>query len=167
MYNVTNPIELVDIKRRLIKEIMKLSTKVRYGTRAMLDLACHYGNAPVLLKDISKRQEISLKYLDRILSSLKAAGLVKTLRGAKGGYVLNHPPAQITVKQIAEALEGPLALVECLQSKTYCRRVNSCVTHDIWSELNRAMEAVLKTTTLEDLVVRESQKKKISEMYYI
>lgn len=146
---------------------MKLSTKVRYGTRAMLDLACYYRNGPVLLKDISKRQEISLKYLDRILSSLKAAGLVKTLRGAKGGYILNLPPAQITIKQIAEALEGPLALVDCLYSKTYCRKVSSCVTHDIWCELNKAMEAVLKTTTLEDLVVRENQKKKTSETYYI
>ncbi|MFH1458383.1 MAG: Rrf2 family transcriptional regulator [Candidatus Omnitrophota bacterium] len=146
---------------------MKLSTKVRYGTRAMLDLACYYGNGPVLLKDISKRQEISLKYLDRILSSLKAAGLVKTLRGAKGGYVLNYPSSKITIKQIAEALEGPLALVECLHNKTFCRKVNSCVTHDIWSELNKVMEAVLRTTTLEDLVMRDKEKKKKSEMYYI
>ena len=146
---------------------MKLSTKVRYGTRAMLDLACYYGNGPVLLKDISKRQEISLKYLDRILSSLKAAGLVKTLRGAKGGFVLNHHPSQITIKQITEALEGPLALVDCLGHKAYCQKANSCVTHDIWRELNIAMEAVLKTTTLEDLVLRDNQKKKISEMYYI
>ncbi|KPK97573.1 MAG: hypothetical protein AMJ95_08340 [Omnitrophica WOR_2 bacterium SM23_72] len=146
---------------------MKLSTKVRYGTRAMLDLACNYRNGPVLLKDISKRQEISLKYLDRILSSLKAAGLVKTLRGAKGGFALNHPPSQITIKQIAEALEGPLELVDCLHNKTFCRKVNSCVMYDIWSELNKAMEVVLKTTTLEDLVMRENQKKKMSEMYYI
>lgn len=146
---------------------MKLSTKVRYGTRAMLDLACYYGNGPVLLKDISRRQGISLKYLDHILSSLKSAGLVKTLRGAKGGYVLNHSPSKITVKQIVEALEGSLALVECLHNKTFCRKVNSCVTRDIWNDLNKAMEAVLKTTTLEDLVMRDKEKKKTSEMYYI
>jgi len=147
---------------------MKLSTKVRYGTRAMLDLACHHGNSPVLLKDIARRQEISVKYLDRILSSLKAQGLVKTLRGAKGGYILNKPPAKITLKQIAEALEGPLELVECVSNKDFCHRVNSCAMHDIWYELGKAMEVVLKTTTLEDLVIRDKKKKKSSSsMYYI
>jgi Rrf2 family protein len=146
---------------------MKLSTKVRYGTRAMLDLACHYGTGPVLLKDISKRQEISLKYLDRILSSLRAAGLVKTSRGARGGFVLNHPPSEVTLKQIVEILEGPLALVECLSNKNFCHRINSCVTHDIWLELSKALEGVLKTTTLEDLVIRDEEKEKTSKMYYI
>mgnify|MGYP001482832506 CR=1 FL=1 len=146
---------------------MKLSTKVRYGTRAMLDLACHYGDKPVLLRDISQRQEISQKYLDRILSSLKAAGLVKTWRGAKGGYSLSEHPSKVTIKQIAEALEGPLRLVECITNKNFCQRVGSCVTHDIWDELNKAMVTVLKTTTLEDLVIRDTAKKKTSEMYHI
>lgn len=146
---------------------MKLSTKVRYGTRAMLDLATYYGNGPVLLRDIAQRQEISLKYLDRILSSLKAAGLVKTLRGAKGGYVLNSPPSKITLKQILEALEGPLDLVECINNKNFCHRVNLCVMHDIWHELTKTMEAVLKSTTLGDLVVKDKNKKKVSKMYYI
>lgn len=146
---------------------MKLSTKVRYGTRAMLDLATYYGNGPILLKDIAQRQEVSLKYLDRILSSLRAAGLVKTLRGAKGGFILNNPPSQITLNQIVEALEGPLELVECVGNKNFCKRVNSCVTHDIWHELGRAMEVALKTTTLEDLVIRDKNKKKVSKMYYI
>lgn len=147
---------------------MKLSTKVRYGTRAMLDLATHYGNGPVLLKDIARRQEISLKYLDRIFSSLKAAGLVKSIRGAKGGFVLNSPPSKTTVKQIVEALEGSLELVECVSNKNFCHRVNSCVTHDIWYELGKAMEVVLKTTTLEDLVIRDKKKRRVSgSMYYI
>lgn len=147
---------------------MKLSTKVRYGTRAMLDLACHYGNGPVLLKDIAQRQEISLKYLDRIISSLKAAGLVKSLRGAKGGFVLNASPSKITINKIMEALEGPLELVECLSNRDFCHRVNFCVMHDIWHELGRSMEVVLKTTTLEDLIIREKKKKKGSgSMYYI
>ncbi len=147
---------------------MKLSTKVRYGTRAMLDLAAHFGDAPVLLKDVAKRQEISLKYLDRILSSLKAAGLVKALRGAKGGYILNSPPSRISVSQIVEALEGPLELVGCIKNKNFCHRVNSCVTHDIWYELGKAMEVVLKTTSLEDLIIRDKKKNKSSgKMYYI
>jgi Rrf2 family protein len=134
----------------------------------MLDLACHYGNSPVLLKDVAQRQDISLKYLDRILSTLKAAGFVKTLRGAKGGYALSSPPNKITLTQIIEALDGPLALVECVKDKGFCRRVNSCVMRDIWHELGRAMEAVLKTTTLEELVVRDRRKRKASgSMYYI
>lgn len=133
----------------------------------MLDLACHYGNGPVLLKDIAQRQEISLKYLDRILSSLRAAGLVKTLRGAKGGFILNNAPRKVTVSQIVEALEGPLELVECINNKNFCHKVNSCVMHDIWGELGKAMEVVLKTTTLEDLVIRDRHKKKVSKMYYI
>lgn len=147
---------------------MKLSTKVRYGCRAMLDLAVHYGNGPVLLKDIAKRQEISLKYLDRILSSLKAGGLVKSLRGAKGGFVLNSPPSKVTVKEIFEALEGPLNLVECVKDKNFCHRVNFCVMRDIWYELGKAMDMMLKNTTLEDLLIRDKKKRRISgSMYYI
>ena len=148
--------------------MLKLSTRVRYGTRAMQDLAAHYGSGPVLLRDIAKRQEISLKYLDRILVALKAAGLVKSHRGSKGGYVLNQKPVKITVIQIVEALEGPIELVECVASKNFCNRVNSCVMHDIWCELGQAMRGVLKTTTLEDLLIRGRKKNRTSEgMYYI
>lgn len=147
---------------------MKLSTKVRYGTRAMLDLASTHGNGPVLLKDIAKRQEISLKYLDRILSSLKTAGLVRALRGSKGGYSLTKEPSQITLKQILEALEGPLELVECINHHDSCRRVNFCVTHDVWSEIEKTMEARLDATTLEALVIKDADKKNhVVEMYHI
>jgi Rrf2 family cysteine metabolism transcriptional repressor len=147
--------------------MLKLSTKVRYGTRAMLDLANNYGSGPVLLKDISRRQEISLKYLDRIFSSLKASGLVKTFRGAKGGFVLDNHPAKITLENIVESLEGPLNLVECLGNKDFCHRINSCVTRDIWCELSKAMEIVLRTTSLQDLLIRGKDKKKNPKMYYI
>jgi Rrf2 family cysteine metabolism transcriptional repressor len=148
--------------------MITLSTKIRYGTRAMLDLAIHYGNGPILLKDIAMRQEISLKYLDRILVALKAAGLVKSWRGAKGGYTLNRPPADITVMEIVLALEGPLQLVGCVGAKGFCKRVNECAMHDIWYELGAAMEGVLKTTTLEDLIIRDKKKRKAAgKMYYI
>jgi Rrf2 family protein len=147
---------------------MKLSTRVRYGTRAMLDLACHYGDGPVLLKDVAKRQDISVKYLDRIISSLKSAGLVKSQRGAKGGYSLSSAPQNITLSGIVEAIDGPINLVECARDKNYCNRVNSCVTHDIWCELGKAMELTLKNTTLENLVIRDRLKRKsMQEMYHI
>lgn len=147
---------------------MKLSTKVRYSTRAMFDLAAHHGNGPVLLKDIAQRQEISLKYLERIFSSLKTAGLVKAYRGSKGGYALSQPPSQVKVSSIVEAVEGPFELVECVGSKTACRRVNSCVMHDVWNELGKTMAGVLSAATLEDLLTRDKKKNKVSgKMYYI
>ena len=136
--------------------------------RAMLDLAVHYADSPIFLKDIARRQEISLKYLDRICSSLKAAGLLKTARGSKGGFTLSRPPAEIALKEIVEVLEGPLDLVECVSDKNFCHRVNFCVTHDIWYELGKAMEGVLDATTLEDLVIRDKKKRKTAgAMYYI
>jgi Rrf2 family cysteine metabolism transcriptional repressor len=147
---------------------MKISTKGRYGMRAMLDLAVNYAQSPVLLKDIARREEISLKYLDRICSSLKAAGLLKSSRGSKGGFTLSRPPDEITLKEIVEALEGPLDLVGCLSDKNFCKRMNFCVTRDVWYELSRAMEAVLASKSLEDLVRREKKKNKSGKaMYYI
>ena len=145
---------------------MKLSSKVRYGTRALLDLAVNYKDKPVLLKDIAKRQEISKKYLERIFSSLKAAGLVKSLRGAKGGFVLNKQPSEITVYQIFEVLEGPLNLVECVKSKGVCKRSTFCVAIELWRGLNYAIEKELNSITLEELVSRERQKRKISASMY-
>ena len=146
--------------------MLKLSTRVRYGTRAMLDLALHYGQGQVLLKEISRRQEISQKYLDQIFCALKTAGLVKALRGAKGGYCLSRPPKQISVKEVMEAIDGPLELVGCLASRDYCRKAKICVTHDIWSELSKAIELTLKTTTLEDLVIRNRKKKENFPLMY-
>jgi Rrf2 family transcriptional regulator, cysteine metabolism repressor len=148
--------------------VIKLSTKVRYGTRAMLDLACHYAGGSVLLKDVAGRQGISLKYLDRILSSLKSAGLVKSLRGAKGGYSLSLHPSQITLKQVIEAFDGPIRVVGCVKDRTYCQKLNTCATHDIWDGLSRKIEDILQSVTLEDLIIRSREKKKSSDnMYYI
>ena len=136
--------------------------------RAMLDLAVNYAHSPILLKDVARRQEISLKYLDRICSSLKAAGLLKSSRGSKGGFTLSRPPDEITLKEIVEALEGPLDLVGCLSDKNFCKWVNSCVTRDVWYELSRTLEAMLASKSLEDLVRREKKKNKPGKsMYYI
>jgi len=141
---------------------------VRYGTRAMLDLANFYGRGPVLLRDIAKRQEISIKYLDRILSTLKAAGLVKALRGAKGGYELNRNPSKITLAQIVKALDGRTELVECVGNRDYCKRINFCIMNDIWSQLSNAIEAMLDSKTLEDLVNSDKNKRNLADsMYFI
>lgn len=147
---------------------MRLSTKGRYGTRAMLELALRFGNGPVLIKDIAKTQDISEKYLERIFFGLKSAGLIKSQRGAKGGYLLARPAAQIKLIQIIKALEGSLAPVECVDEPLLCKRVRICVTRDIWKRLKDTIEGVLDSVTLEDLVKQHKQKNKTQKnMYYI
>ena len=147
---------------------MKLSTKGRYGARAMLDLALNYGKGPILLKGIARRQEISERYLEHLIATLKLAGLVKSVRGARGGYTLAKPPSQIRLSEIIETLEGSVALVECVDDPKVCHRVTFCVTRDIWGRMSEAMIGVLDSTTLEDLVQKQKEKERPeTPMYYI
>jgi len=147
---------------------MKLSTKGQYGARAMVDLALHYGEGPVLLKDIAKRQQISERYLEHLMISLRVAGLANSMRGARGGFTLAKPPSQIKLSEIVQTVEGSLALVECVDDPNVCSRVDHCVTRDVWAEIKRAMDGVLESTTLEDLVQRQREKGKSGAvMYYI
>ena len=145
---------------------MNLSTKGRYGTRMMLDLALHSNNGPVLLKDIAERQGISEKYLGHLIAPLKAAGLINSTRGAHGGYMLAKPPAEITLKEVIEALEGSLSLAECINAPRVCDRVKLCVTRDILEEMGEKMAGVLKSTTLENMVERYNQKQKPQPLVY-
>jgi len=138
---------------------MKLSTKTRYGTRAILDLAVHYGEGPILVKDIARRQGISKKYLDHIITALKTAGLVKSFRGAHGGYVLAKDPSSIKLSEVIQALEGPLAPVDCVDDPSICPRSPYCITIEVWTSIKRAIFNVLDSFTLQDLV--DKQKKAI------
>ena len=115
---------------------MKLSTRGRYGTRLMLDLATHFGEGPILLKDISARQKISEKYLWQLISPLKNAGLINSTRGANGGYELSRQPKTITLCDIMAVLEGPMYLVECVDNSKNCELSFDCVTRDIWKEIS-------------------------------
>jgi len=147
---------------------MRLSTKGRYGSRAMLELALRYGNGPVLVRDISKAQDISGKYLERIFFTLKNAGLVKSQRGTKGGYILAKPAAEIKLIQIIKALEGSLAPVECVDEPLVCKRNGVCVTREIWEKIKYAIEEILSSVTLDDLVRQYRRKNKCQmKMYYI
>lgn len=147
---------------------MKLSTRGRYGTRALLDLALHQGEGPVLLKDIAEREQISVRYLEHLITPLIAGGIVRTTRGAKGGVSLAKPPAEIRLSEVMRLLEGSTALVECVDSPQICSRSKSCVTRDIWGELKQAMDEILDSTTLQDLVERYKRKGQPEEaMYYI
>jgi len=147
---------------------MKLSTKGRYGTRAMLDLAIHYGEGPILLKDIAKRQQISERYLEQLVLSLKAGGLLKSVRGAKGGFILAKAPSEIKLIDIVQTLEGTICPVACVDDPNSCSRVDQCVTRDIWGELGQAITQVLDSKTLSDLTRQQKEKDQRHKiMYYI
>lgn len=137
---------------------MKLSTRGRYGVRMMMDLALHHGEGPVLLKDIAQRQGISEKYLWQLINPLKTAGLVNSLRGAHGGYILGKAPDAISLKEVLQVLEGPLCLVDCVDNPSLCDRASSCISRDIWGEASKNMLQTLAGTTLAGMV--EKQKKK-------
>ena len=137
---------------------MKLSTRGRYGLRALLDLALHDGEGLIQLKDIARRQEISLHYLEHLIAPLIAAGLVRSTRGARGGVLLVKPPSQIKLSEVIQALEGSIAPVECVRDPGLCQRSALCASRDVWSELMEAMVQVLDSTTLQDLVERQRTK---------
>ena len=147
---------------------MKLSTLGRYGARAMLDLAVHENESPVLLKDIAERQNVSEKYLEHIFASLRKVGLVKSVRGAKGGYYLAKRPKEIKLLDIISALEGSIAIVHCVEDPSRCKRVKHCVTRDVWSQLREAFENILNSITLEDMAQKHKAKRSDAvSMYYI
>jgi len=137
---------------------MKLSTKGRYATRALLDLAIHQGEAPIPLKDIAQRQQISIQYLEHLITPLIAGGIIRSTRGARGGVWLTKAPEEIGLNEVIQLVEGSLAPVECVNNPDICDRSAYCVTRDVWDEMKRAMNRVLESITLQDLVERQKQK---------
>lgn len=132
---------------------MKISTKGRYALRMMLDLAQHNTGEPARLKDISKRQDISMKYLEQIVSILVKAGYLRSIRGPSGGYLLTRRPEEYVVGDILRLMEGSLAPVECLSTpENPCPRAEDCVTLRLWKELNDAISGVVDHYTLQDLL---------------
>ena len=147
---------------------MKITTKGRYGTRAMLDVALHQADSPVQLKVIAQRQQISLQYLEHIITPLIAAGLLRSTRGAYGGVSLGKPPQEIVLSEVIQVLEGSITPVECVDDPNACSRADICVTRDVWTEVKEAMAGVLESVTLQDLADRQKDKQKLkSAMYYI
>lgn len=134
---------------------MWISTKGRYGARAMLMLACRYGTGPVPGQQIADDQGLSPKYLEALLAGLKRGGLVVAERGKNGGYVLARPPAEITLYEVLLRLEGPLGFVPCTLEGRCCERMDTCATRDVWSELKETTERILKRTSLEHLRRRQ------------
>lgn len=136
---------------------MKLSTRGRYGVRALLELAMGYKGGPIPINKLAERQEISAKYLEQLLIPLKAAGLVNSVRGARGGYVLAREPQKITLYDIVSVLEGPVVVVDCVENPDYCDRVGGCVVHLLWDEMSTLMQNFLTSISLADLVERSRQ----------
>jgi Rrf2 family transcriptional regulator, iron-sulfur cluster assembly transcription factor len=131
---------------------MKFSTRSRYGTRLMLDMAQHHGQGPIQLGEIARRQNLSLKYLEQIIRPLKRANYIKSFRGSKGGHLLNKPPDQISVGEIVSLLEGGTFLTGCAQNPAQCERANDCLTRYLWIEAAQAMFNRLNQITFADLL---------------
>lgn len=150
---------------------MKLSTKGEYGLRAMFDLAQRYGEGPISLKSIAERQDISEHYLEQLVAGLRKAGLVKSVRGAQGGYTLAREPAEIKVGDIIRVLEGPIAPMDCVseEENELCERAGTCITRGIWEKVRDSITEVLDSITLEDMCAEAEKAKQENEsyMYYI
>ena len=131
---------------------MKLSTRSRYGTRMMLDLANHYNEGPVQIGDISKREDISVKYLEQLIIPLKKACLIESVRGPKGGHMLAKPPEEITIGEVVSVLEGGVNLTNCIENPDVCEKTNSCLTRSVWEEATKAMYDKLNATTLAKII---------------
>jgi Rrf2 family protein len=138
---------------------MKISTRTRYGMRAILELALAYKAGPLQIKVIAERQNISNKYLEQIIAMIRSAGLVRSIRGPHGGYVLARPPQDIKLSDIFRVLEGPVLTVECVENKEACAVYADCITRRLWIEVNDAILNVLTDKTLADLVEMAEKEK--------
>ena len=137
---------------------MKISTKGQNAIKLMLDLATYDHGEPVSVKDIAKRQDISEKYLEQIISMLNKASLVKSVRGAHGGYVLNYPPEKYTVGKILRAVEGDLAPTDCVgENAIPCENKGTCASYRLWEKLDAAINGVLDGFTLADMLEWQSE----------
>jgi Rrf2 family protein len=130
-----------------------LSTKGRYGLKMMFELAKKHGNGTMSLKDIAKNQELSETYLEQLISHLRKAGLVNSIRGAQGGYELSRAPEEITVGEIIRTLEGPLAPSDCVvDNEPECAKACYCVTRPIWEKIMDSINSVIDSITLQDMI---------------
>ena len=130
---------------------MKLSTKGRYGVKAMVELAIHYGDSPLSIKTISQRQGISEYYLEQLFSPLRKAKLINSIRGAQGGYILGREPKDIKVSDIMYVLEGPIEIADCIEGVA-CHNIDCCATRLLWTKIKSSIDEVMEGITLQDIV---------------
>ena len=138
---------------------MKLSTRGRYGTRLMLELAKNYGKGPVSTSVISRNQGIPIKYLEQLMAVLKSTGIVRSVRGPKGGYVLAKSPNEIKVSDCFNCLEGPVITTECVHNSSFCTRTADCVARQLWIDVQNTVMDLLQSITLQSLIDRANGNK--------
>ncbi|MBQ8753428.1 MAG: Rrf2 family transcriptional regulator [Lentisphaeria bacterium] len=131
---------------------MKISTKGRYGLRILIDLAHQDNSKPRLIRDIAQTQQISEKYISRLVIALRQAGLIRSVRGVNGGFHLAKNPKEITLLEVIEVMEGPVSIVECVKYEPVCARRNLCGVRTIWQQLNGNIRSMMKEITLEDIL---------------
>lgn len=131
---------------------MKISTKGRYGVRILLDLAVNENVEPRLIRDIAASQQISEKYISRLIINLRNAGMVRSIRGAHGGFRLAMEPADLTLLDIVEVMEGPLSIVDCVKKPDKCKHGNECATRNVWDHLNSEIREAMRKITLQDII---------------
>jgi len=131
---------------------MKISTRARYGARAVIDIALHEGEQPVKLKDVARRQQLSVHYLQQLILPLKTAGLVRTTPGIHGGVRLGKQPQEISLSNLIQALEGSIAPVECVDEPEWCSRAPVCITRNVWVKVKNSITETLDSITVQDLV---------------
>ena len=142
---------------------MKISTRARYGLRALIDLGVYYKSRPVLVKDIAKRQNLSERYLEHIMLALKKAGILMSIKGGKGGYMFLRDPSEIKISEIIEILEGSLSPVECVEKKEICEKSEYCVARELWCKIKNEILKYLEGITLKQLIERQKKKNENKE----
>lgn len=145
---------------------MKFSTRTRYGLRALIDLGLYYKGKPVLVKDIAKRQNLSERYLEHIMLTLKKAGILKSIKGGKGGYEFLKDPSEIKVREIVEILEGHISPVECVERMEICERSKNCAARELWCRIKEEIIKLLENITLKELIERQENKNKKEDIVF-
>ena len=131
---------------------MKISTKGRYGLRILMDLALHQSEKPRLIRDIAKSQQISEKYISRLVIALRKAGMIRSVRGVNGGFHIAMKPEDITLLDVIEVMEGPLSIVDCVSTPKKCTHSEYCAPREVWRKLNDDIRALMRGTTLADIL---------------
>jgi len=134
---------------------LKASTKGDYGIRALIELAHHYGDGTIQSAEIASRQRIPEPYLDQLLTTLRRAGFIRSVRGPQGGHALVRAPSELNLREVVEALEGSLSPIDCLDGASTCSRTGGCAQRPLWEEIRDATVAILERTTIADLAARE------------
>ncbi|MCH7489018.1 MAG: Rrf2 family transcriptional regulator [Chloroflexi bacterium] len=146
---------------------MKVSTKGDYGVRALVELAHHYGEGPVQSATIASRQEVPEPYLDQLLTTLRRAGFIRSVRGPQGGHALIREPGEVKLSEVMEALEGSLAPIACVDDPESCTKSGGCVQRDVWEQVRDATRAILENVTIGDLAEKEREFNRNGGRYYI